>query len=97
MESNDWFAYGKLGIIGFRKTIQKGDYRITNRNPSFVPFISNMYDTLLWNDIVLYETSVRAYWMIVVGVIHAVALFFVIKWISVKRSSKYLGEQSTVQ
>lgn len=88
MEKINWSAYERLGIIGSQKTIQKGDYRITNRNPSIVPFISDMYDTLLWNDMVLYENALRLYWIIIGISIHAIALFFIIKWIFKMRFSR---------
>lgn len=85
LHSDEYAKMSKLCLNGTSKSVQSGDYIISNQHPPMKPFISATYDTLIWKDQVVYETSLRLYLVFVVAMINIIAAFILVKILRERR------------
>lgn len=80
----------KLGEPSSGRSLKSSNYRIENHHPPLNPIITGSYDSLYWDDILLYETTSRPlYWIPVIGP-HILAgiivmYYYLTKWRKNKR------------
>ena len=97
LRSGEYVIKHKLHLIGTKKSIQSGNYILTNRHPSIAPIVSAKYDTLIWNDQAIYETSIRQGLIITVVVMNAIAaVILVIVFLRIRLRNKHRGNGSSV-
>ena len=89
--SGEYDKMHNLNLIGTNKSVQHANYTITNRHPSITPHISAAYDTLIWKNQTIYETSFRLYAIITVVIINIIAVFILVRNLKQRVSRRCQG------